>query len=160
MNAIFAASFDPPTLGHEDIIRRSARVFDKLYVGIGTNSSKTPFLRVEERKFLLMAICKDMANVEVIVFGGLLVSVCQLMNIGIIVRGLRATLDFESELSMAHVNRKIAPDVDTMFLVTETENSFVSSSMVKEVLRYGGDISSFVSEGVEIYLKNRDLIHN
>jgi pantetheine-phosphate adenylyltransferase len=160
MNAIFAASFDPPTLGHEDIIRRSARVFDKLYVGIGTNSSKTPFLRVEERKFLLMAICKDMANVHVVVFGGLLAEYCKSMGIGIIVRGLRATLDFESELSMAHVNRKLAPDVDTMFLVTETDNSFVSSSMVKEVLRYGGDISSFVSEGVAIYLKNRDLIHS
>jgi len=79
------------------------------------------------------------------------------MGIGIMVRGLRAALDFESELSMAHVNRKLASGVDTMFLVTETENSFVSSSMVKEVLRYGGDISSFVSDGVEIYLKNRDV---
>ncbi|MCK9567422.1 pantetheine-phosphate adenylyltransferase [Candidatus Pacearchaeota archaeon] len=160
MNAIFAASFDPPTKGHEDIIHRAARVFDKLYVGIGTNSSKTPLLHTDERKFLLMAICKDLPNVEVIVFGGLLVSICELMNIGIMVRGLRATLDFESELSMAHVNRKLAPSVDTMFLVTETENSFVSSSMVKEVLRYKGDISSFVSEGVEIYLQNRELIHS
>lgn len=156
MNAIFAASFDPPTRGHEDIICRAARVFDKLYVGIGTNSSKKPLLHADERKFLLMEICKNLPNVEVIVFGGLLASVCELMNIGIIVRGLRATLDFEYELSMAHVNRKLAPDVDTMLFVTETSNSFVSSSMVKEVLRYEGDISSFVSEGVERYLKNLD----
>jgi pantetheine-phosphate adenylyltransferase len=160
MDAIYAGSFDPPTLGHEDIIHRASKVFNKLWVGIGTNSSKTPFLSTDERKFLLMEICKDLPNVEVIVFGGLLVSVCKLMKIGIMVRGLRASLDFESELSMAHVNRKLNPDVDTMFLVTETENSFVSSSMVKEVLRHGGDISSFVSEGVEIYLQNRELIHS
>jgi pantetheine-phosphate adenylyltransferase len=101
-----------------------------------------------------------MPNVQVVVFGGLLAEYCKKMGIGIMVRGLRATLDFESELSMAHVNRKLAPDVDTMFLVTETDNSFVSSSGVKEVLQYGGDISSFVSEGVEIYLKNRELIHS
>ena len=160
MDAVYAGSFDPVTKGHEDIIHRAARVFDNLYVGIGTNSSKVPFLRTEERKFLLMAICKGLPNVHVVVFGGLLVEFCKSMGIGIMVRGLRATLDFESELSMAHVNRKLAPDVDTMFLVTETDNSFVSSSMVKEVLRYEGDISSFVSEGVEIYLKNRELIHS
>lgn len=157
MNAILAASFDPPTLGHEDLIHRAAKTFDKLYVGIGINSAKKPFLSLTERSSLLKIICKDIPNVEVIVFDGLLVKICEKMNIDVMVRGLRSTLDFEYELSMAHVNRRLAPSIETMFFVTETENSFVSSSMVREVLRYKGRISDFVSEDVENYLQNREI---
>jgi pantetheine-phosphate adenylyltransferase len=152
MKAILAASFDPPTLGHEDLIRRASKIFDKLYVGIGKNSKKNSYLQLDSRRFLLGEICKEYSNVEVITFDGLLVEYCRGKGIGIIVRGLRATLDFEYELSMAHVNRKLMGEVDTIFLPTEVENSFVSSSMVREIHGHGGDISAFVSKAVEDYL--------
>jgi pantetheine-phosphate adenylyltransferase len=155
MKAIYAGSFDPPTLGHEDVIRRSAKVFDHLYVGIGHNQYKIPFIKKDDRFNLLTEICKDLKNVTVVLVEGLLVDYCKLHEIGIIVRGLRATLDFETELSMAHVNRKLGPNIDTMFLASETENSFVSSSMVREVYNHLGDISSFVSPTVLWFLTGR-----
>jgi pantetheine-phosphate adenylyltransferase len=95
MKAILAASFDPPTLGHEDLIRRASKIFDKLYVGIGKNSKKKPYLQLDSRQFLLKQICKEYSNVEVVSFEGLLVEYCRENEIGIIVRGLRATVDFE-----------------------------------------------------------------
>lgn len=152
MKAILAASFDPPTLGHEDLIKRAAKIFDKLYVGIGKNNKKKPYLPIKSRQALLERICKEYSNVEVVLFDGLLVEYCKEHGIGIIVRGLRATLDFEYELSMAHVNKKLMEEVDTIFLPTEVENSFVSSSIVREIHEHGGDISAFVSWEVEEYL--------
>jgi pantetheine-phosphate adenylyltransferase len=155
MKAIYAGSFDPPTNGHLDIIQRASRVFDELIVGIGTNSSKTPLFNAGERSTLVTDTCKDLSNVTVAIFRGLLVNYCKEIGATIIVRGLRAVSDFEAELALAHTNHKLHPEIDTFFLVTQPENSFVSSSMVKEVSRHGGDISSFVPPNVVTALKRK-----
>jgi pantetheine-phosphate adenylyltransferase len=155
MIAVYAGSFDPPTNGHLDIIRRASRVFDTLIVGIGTNSSKSPLLNAGERASLVEASCEDLSNVSVKIFSGLLVTFCKEIGAAVIVRGLRAVTDFEAELALAHTNHKLYPEIDTFFLVTQPENSFVSSSMVKEVAKYGGDISSFVPSNVMASLKRK-----
>jgi pantetheine-phosphate adenylyltransferase len=149
---IYPGSFDPITVGHLDLIQRAAKLFDKLYIGIGSNGGKKPFLNYSDRIHLIEKSCHDIINIEVVYFDGLLVDYCKPRKIKTIVRGLRAVSDFESELSMAHVNRKLYPDIDTMFLATDTDTSFVSSSMVREVFRLGGDISQFVPKEVNDYL--------
>ena len=157
MKAVYAGSFDPPTNGHLDIIQRASRVFDELIVGIGTNSSKLPLLNAGERSTLVTDACRNLGltNVTVTIFKGLLVEYCKEVEAKIIVRGLRALSDFEAELALAHTNHKLHPEVDTFFLVTQPENSFVSSSMVKEVAKHGGDISSFVPANVILALKRK-----
>lgn len=157
MKAVYAGSFDPPTNGHLDIIQRASRVFDKLIVGIGTNSSKLPFLNAGERATLVTDACASLklTNVSVSIFNGLLVNYCREVKATVIVRGLRAVSDFEAELALAHTNHKLYPDIDTFFLVTQPENSFVSSSMVREVARLGGDFSFFVPNNVVITVKRK-----
>ena len=155
MIAVYAGSFDPPTTGHLDIIQRASRVFEELVVGIGTNSSKLPLLNAGERSTLVTDACKGLDNVSVTIFGGLLVDYCNTIKATVIVRGLRAVTDFEAELAAAHTNHKLHPEIDTFFLVTQPENSFVSSSMVKEVAMYGGEVSSFVPPNVVAALKRR-----
>ncbi len=143
--AIYPGSFDPVTLGHYDIIERSSRIFDRVIVGVLCNSAKTPLFTVEERVSMLRYVTKDLSNVEVMAFDGLLVDFAKQQGADAIVRGLRAVTDFEYELQMAQMNRVIAPDVDTLFLTTNLKYAYLSSSMVKEVARYGGDISEFVN---------------
>jgi pantetheine-phosphate adenylyltransferase len=155
MKAVYAGSFDPPTTGHLDIIQRASRVFDELIVGIGTNSSKTPLFNAGERSILVTDACTGLSNVTVVIFRGLLVDYCKKVEAPIIVRGLRAVSDFEAELAQAHTNHKLHPEVDTFFLVTQPENSFVSSSMVREVAKLGGDISPFVPLNVVAALKRK-----
>lgn len=155
MKAMYAGSFDPPTTGHLDIIQRASRVFDELVVGIGTNSSKTPLFNAGERSTLVTGACTGLSNVSVVIFQGLLTDYCKEAGVKVIVRGLRAVSDFEAELALAHTNHKLHPGVDTFFLVTQPENSFVSSSMVREVARFGGDISSFVPPNVATALKKK-----
>lgn len=155
MRAVYAGSFDPPTNGHLDIIQRASRVFDNLVVGIGTNSSKTPLFNAGERATLVTDACKGLNNVSVMIFRGLLVNYCKEVGASVIVRGLRAVSDFEAELAQAHTNHKLHPEIDTFFLVTQPENSFVSSSMVREVARFEGDISSFVPPNVVVALKRK-----
>jgi len=132
-------------------------VFDELIVGIGTNSSKLSFLNAGERSTLVTDACASLklTNVSVSIFSGLLVNYCREIGANVIVRGLRAVSDFEAELALAHTNHKLYPDIDTFFLVTQPENSFVSSSMVKEVARHGGDISSFVPANVVTAMKRK-----
>lgn len=142
--AIYPGSFDPVTLGHLDIIERASRVVDHLIVGVLNNSAKSPMFTVEERVILLEKVTKHIPNVEVRSFGGLLVDFAHETGAKVIVRGLRAVTDFEYELQMSQTNRKIAPDVDTMFFTTNLEYAYLSSSIVKEVARYQGDISEFV----------------
>lgn len=147
--AIYPGSFDPVTLGHLDIIERASRVVDHLIVGVLNNSTKCPMFTVEERVTLLEKVTKHIPNVEVSSFGGLLVDFAHETGAKVIVRGLRAVTDFEYELQMSQTNRKIAPDVDTMFFTTNLEYAYLSSSIVKEVARYQGDISEFVPPEVE-----------
>lgn len=145
--ALYPGSFDPVTFGHLDVIRRATAVFDKLVVGVLVNPRKSPLLGLDERIAALGEALKEdgMADkVEVAGFDGLTVDFCATIGASFIVRGLRAVSDFESELSMAHTNRKLAPDIDTIFFMTALEHAYLSSSLVKEIAAFGGDVSRFV----------------
>ena len=148
-NAIYPGSFDPVTLGHIDIIRRSAELFDHLIIAVLNNSAKKPLFTVEERLHMLKEVTKDIPNTEVLSFGGLTVEFARECGAHALVRGLRAVTDFEYELQLAQLNRVIAPEIDTVFLTTNLKYAYLSSSSVKEVAAYGGDISSFVTPYVE-----------
>jgi pantetheine-phosphate adenylyltransferase len=145
--ALYPGSFDPVTFGHLDVIRRATAVFDKLVVGVLVNPRKSPMLGLDERIAALgEALTEEglAAKVEVAGFDGLTVDFCGEIGASFIVRGLRAVSDFESELSMAHTNRKLAPDIDTIFFMTALEHAYLSSSLVKEIAAFGGDVSRFV----------------
>lgn len=146
--AVYPGSFDPVTLGHMDIISRSSKLFDKLIVGVLVNSSKIPLFSAEERVNMIKGVVSEYANVEVRSFDGLLVEFARLCKATAVVRGLRAVTDFEYELQMSQTNHIIAPDIDTIFLTTNLNYAYLSSSVVKEVARYGGDISKFVAPEV------------
>ena len=143
--AIYPGSFDPVTLGHVDIIRRAAKMFDSLTVSVLNNSEKTPLFSVDERVKMLRRVCEDIPNVEIDSFSGLTADYAKKRGTDVIIRGLRAITDFEYELQMAQTNRKILPTVDTVFLTTSLEYAYLSSSIVKEVASYNGDISEFVT---------------
>jgi pantetheine-phosphate adenylyltransferase len=147
-SAIYPGSFDPVTLGHLDIIKRSAGLTDYLIVAVLNNSSKTPLFSVDERVNMLKDATKDLTNVEVISFSGLLVDFAGQHDCNVIIRGLRAVTDFEYELAMSQTNRVVNPDIDTIFLNTSLKYAYLSSSTVKEVAKYGGDVSKFVPENV------------
>ena len=142
--AVYTGSFDPITNGHMDIIRRASEIFDVLIVSVLNNKEKTPLFSVEERVKILEEATKDLPNVQIDSFSGLLVDYAREKDLHVIVRGLRAITDFEYELQMAQTNRVLAPDVDTMFLTTSLEYAYLSSTTVKEVAAFGGDISKFV----------------
>ena len=143
--AIYPGSFDPVTLGHFDIIKRSSEIFDQVIVGVLCNNAKSPLFSVEERVNMLKDVTSHFPNVEVQSFAGLLIDFVRSNDANVIVRGLRAITDFEYELQLAQMNRIIAPEIDTLFLTTNLKYAYLSSSMAKEVAMYGGDISSFLS---------------
>ena len=144
LRAIYPGSFDPVTLGHLDIIKRSASMVDELIVGVLNNKAKSPLFSVEERVTMLGEVTKELPNVKVIPFAGLLVDFARQTESKMIIRGLRAITDFEYELQMSQMNRKLEENVETVFLTTNLEYSYLSSSMVKEVAAFGGDISQLV----------------
>ena len=143
--AVYPGSFDPITNGHLDVIRRAARVFDRVVVGVLANPRKNPLLAAATRVDIIgRAIAVEPAlagRVEVRTFDGLTVDFCRTVGAGFLVRGLRAIADFETELQLAHNNHQLAPDVDTVFFMTSLEHSYVSSSLVKEIALFGGDVS-------------------
>ena len=153
--AIYAGSFDPVTLGHMDIIERAANLFDCLVVAVLENPNKKSLFTVEERKHHLELATKHIENVEVASFQGLLVDFARHTDSTVVVRGLRAISDFDYELQMAQTNRKMNPHVDTMFLATSLEYAYLSSSTVKEVAFFDGDISEFVPEPVVEKVRER-----
>ena len=144
--AIYPGSFDPVTNGHVDIILRSSKIVDKLIVGVLNNSAKKSLFSVEERVSMLKELTKDLPNVEVTSFDGLLVDYMREIDARIIVRGLRAVTDFEYELQIAQTNHIENTDIETIFLTTNLQYSYLSSTIVKEFASYGGDISKFVPE--------------
>ena len=146
--AVYPGSFDPATYGHLDVIQRASVSFDKVIVGVLHNSAKSPLFSVEERVKILTKATKDIPNVEVKAFEGLSVNFARENHAQVIVRGLRAVTDFEYELAMSQTNRVANPDVDTIFLNTSLKYAYLSSSMVKEMAMYGGDISKFVPQQV------------
>ena len=148
LRAIYPGSFDPVTFGHIDIIERAARISDELIVGVLQNKAKTPLFSVEERVRMLKEVTKHLPNVKIIPFEGLLIEFAKQMDAKVIVRGLRAITDFEYELQMSQTNRKLNSDVETLFLTTSLDYSYLSSTTVKEVASYDGDITQFVPEFV------------
>ena len=144
MKAIYPGSFDPVTFGHIDIIERAARICDELIVGVLQNKAKSPLFSVEERVTMLNEVTKNMKNVKIIPFEGLLIDFAKQMDAQVIMRGLRAITDFEYELQMSQTNRKLNSDVETLFLTTSLDYSYLSSTTVKEVASFQGDISQFV----------------
>ena len=153
--AIYPGSFDPVTFGHLDIIERASQVMDHLIVGVLNNNAKSPLFSVEERVKMLREVTAHLPNVEVQSFGGLLVDFAVQSNADVIVRGLRAITDFEYELQMSQTNRKIAPDVDTIFFTTNLKYAYLSSSIVKEVAMYGGSIDEFVPPVIAGYVRQK-----
>jgi|FaiFalFF_MnMetaG_3_1042247.scaffolds.fasta_scaffold01350_8 pantetheine-phosphate adenylyltransferase len=153
--AVYPGSFDPPTLGHLDVIERAARLFDELIVAVAVNADKKPLFSLQERVEMLRECCAHLPNVRVIQLEGLLARFAQQMGACAIVRGLRAVSDFEYEFQMASMNRQLAPEVDTCFLMTHQHYAFLSSSIVKEVARLGGDVSALVPANVEKRLRQK-----
>lgn len=153
--AIYPGSFDPVTFGHIDMIERSAKIVDELVVAILVNSAKNPLFSVEERVSMLEEITGHVQNIRIMSFNGLLIDFAQEVDASIIVRGLRAVTDFEYELQIAQTNRIVNDRIDTVFLTTSLEYAYLSSTIVKEVASYGGDISHFVPEQLidRIYAK-------
>jgi pantetheine-phosphate adenylyltransferase len=155
--AVYPGSFDPITNGHVDVIRRAMAVFDRVVVAVLANPRKTPLLSTEER---IDAIEKAIAGAEldggrtsIESFDGLTVEFCRARQAGFIVRGLRAVSDFETEMQLAHNNRKLAPGIDTVFFMTSLEHGYVSSSLVKEIAQFGGDVSSMIPPAAEAALR-------
>jgi pantetheine-phosphate adenylyltransferase len=157
--AICSGSFDPITLGHVDIIKRGARVFDEVYVVVFHNSSKNPLFTVEERVSLIQEVTKDIPNVKVDSHSGLLVDYAREKKATAILRGLRAVSDFEYEMQIAAMNRKLEESIDTFFVMTNNQYSFLSSSIVKEVAKHQGNVSELVPAEVEKALKEKFAIH-
>lgn len=145
--AVFPGSFDPITLGHFDIIERAVPLFDKIIVAIGQNAQKNYMFSLEQRKKWLEESLKPFSNVEVDVYEGLTVDYCKKMGAPFILRGLRNPADFEFEKAIAHTNRKLS-QIETVFLLTSSGNSYISSSIVRDVIRNGGDYTVLVPESV------------
>ncbi len=151
--AICPGSFDPVTFGHLDIIERAARIFDQVVVAVFTNPQKAPLFTVEERLQMLRESTGHLTNVEVDASEGLLSDYAVRRGAQVIVKGLRAISDFETEFQMARMNKKLAPSVETLFVMTANEYSYLSSSLVKEVARFGGCVSELVPEAVAARLR-------
>jgi pantetheine-phosphate adenylyltransferase len=153
VRAIYPGSFDPMTKGHLDIITRSSKLFDEVIMAVVGNPGKTPLLPVEIRTDLISKSIANLKSVKVDSFQGLTVNYARENDVHILIRGLRAISDFEAELGMAQTNKELFPELETIFLMSKAEYSFISSSTVKEILRLGGDISQFVPPTVNEYLK-------
>lgn len=153
--AVYPGSFDPVTSGHLNIIRRAANIFDKLIVCVMVNAGKNPMFSLEEREELIRRVTGDLPNVEVDCSNELLADYCKRRGSCVIVKGLRAGSDFENEFQMALVNRKLNPELDTMFLTADSQYMYLSSSTVKELGKYGADLSDFLPEEIIPVFQNK-----
>ncbi|AGF48128.1 pantetheine-phosphate adenylyltransferase [Candidatus Kinetoplastibacterium oncopeltii TCC290E] len=159
--AIYPGTFDPLTLGHENIILRASNLFDRIIVAIASSRKKNPFFTVEERVNMAKNILEKYPNIEVEGFSGLLKDFVCKKNAKLIIRGLRAASDFEYEFQMAGMNRQLMPDIETFFMTTSPEYQYISGSIVREVAQFGGDISKFVCPYVEnCFLKKQEESNN
>jgi len=153
--AIYPGTFDPITNGHLDIIERAAPLFDEIIVAIACDSTKTTIFSLQERMEMVKEITKNYSNVKVEKFSGLLVDYARKKNASIIIRGLRAVSDFEHEFQMASLNKRLNPDIETLFMMTDESNFFLSSTVIKEIAKLGGSVGKFVPKIVEERLKQR-----
>lgn len=152
--AVYPGSFDPITNGHADLAMRGARLFDRLIIGIARNSSKSGTFSIEQRLHMAREVLADVPNIEVTVIDGLLVDFVSRSGASVILRGLRAVSDFEYEFQLATMNRHLATDIETLFLTPAEQYSFISSSLVREIARFGGDVSVFVHASVAQALRD------
>lgn len=153
--AVYPGTFDPLTRGHEDLVRRGAKIFDKLVVGVADSPNKKPFFSMDERVQIAREVLSHYPNVEVKGFRGLLKDFVRENNANVIIRGLRAVSDFEYEFQMAGMNRYLLPDVETMFLTPSDQYQFISGTIVREIASLGGDVSKFVFPSVEHWLNQK-----
>ena len=153
--AIYPGTFDPITRGHEDLIRRAARLFDRVVVAVAASSGKKPFFTLNERVEMAQQVLADCPNVEVMAFSGLLMEFLQQQNARVILRGLRAVSDFEYEFQMAGMNRSMYPDVETMFMTPSEQYMFVSATIVREIALLGGDADKFVHPLIAAQLRSK-----
>jgi pantetheine-phosphate adenylyltransferase len=153
--AVYPGTFDPITRGHEDLVRRAARIFDSVLLAIAANPGKVPMFDIDERVALARGVLADISNVQVVGYSGLTVEFARAQGIGVIVRGLRALSDFEFEFQMANMGRHIAPDVETMFLTPKEQFTFISSTLVREIATLGGSVGEFVHPLVEAAFRRK-----
>lgn len=153
--AIYPGTFDPITNGHADLVARATRLFDRVIVAVARDTGKQPVCGLEERLALARAVLQDHGKVDVVAFNGLLVDFCREQGATIMLRGLRAVSDFEYEFQMASMNRRLAPEVETVFLTPGERFAFISSSLVREIARLGGDVSEFVHPAVQQALRQK-----
>ncbi len=153
--AVYPGTFDPITNGHVDILRRSLKIFDRVVVALAENIRKTPLFTLAERRAMIAEALGRDPRLEVDAFQGLLAEYCRRRGATVVIRGLRALADFEYEFQLAHMNRRLAPDVETMFLMTGEDSFYVSSSLVKEVALMGGDVSRMVPPNVAAALAEK-----
>ncbi len=153
--AIYAGSFDPLTFGHLDVVQRAAKLFPRLVVAVGRHPTRNPLFSVEERLALMQAVCGEIENVEVASFDGLLVHYARQIGARVIVRGLRVGADFEYELQIAHANADLDSTLDTVFLPTRANYGFISASLVREIARHGGDVTSYAPGEVCLALREK-----
>lgn len=153
--AVYPGTFDPITNGHADLARRAASLFERVILGVAVHSGKAPFFPIHERVALAQEALGDAENIEVVGFDGLLVDFARKNGARAIVRGLRAVSDFEFEFQLAAMNRKLAPELESLFLTPAEDYAFISSSLVREVAQLGGDIAAFVHPAVEDALRKR-----
>jgi pantetheine-phosphate adenylyltransferase len=146
ITALYPGTFDPITNGHIDLAQRAARIFDRVVVAVAANKGKAPLFTLEERVALAREALKDLPNVEVLSFGTLTVDCARTVGASVILRGLRAVSDFEFEFQLAGMNRHLGPELETMFLTPSDKYAFLSSSVIREIVKLGGDVSSFVPE--------------
>jgi pantetheine-phosphate adenylyltransferase len=154
-SVVYPGTFDPITNGHCDLILRAARLFDRVVVAVAADTGKAPAFSTEERLALARAVVGEQKNVEVVAFSGLLVHFARQMDVSVIMRGLRAVSDFEFEFQLAGMNRRMAPDIETLFLTPDERFSYISSSLVREISRLKGDVSTFVAPVVQAALRER-----
>lgn len=148
--AVFPGSFDPFTVGHEALVRRALPLFEKVIIAVGENAEKKNLFSIEMRIKMISKVFEGESKVEVMRFSGLTVDFCRKHNAGYIVRGLRTSADFEYERALGQMNRKMAPGVDTIFLLTSTEHTPVNSTIVRDIIKHGGDASPFVPASINI----------
>ena len=155
--AVYPGTFDPVTNGHLDLVTRASQIFDKIIIAVSNNPHKNPLFSMEERKDLIEQIVKGRKNIEVDLFDGLLVEYAKSKGACAIIRGLRAVSDFEYEFQMALMNRKLMPDLETVYLMPSEEYTYINSTIAKEIAKFGGEVSCFVPEVVKKALQKKFL---
>jgi pantetheine-phosphate adenylyltransferase len=155
LTAVYPGTFDPITNGHTDLVARASKLFGRVIVAVARDTAKATFCELDQRVELARLVLADFPNVEVMAFSGLLVKFCQAQQAEVVIRGLRAVSDFEYEFQLAGMNRRLAPDVETLFLTPAEQYAFISSSLVREIARLGGDVAEFVHPAVQTALTEK-----